>query len=165
MSLVPFNHSHLRRLSYIYTIISKTVGAEILYSQCPSGIERCRLENGTTSPPFVLAPTMSLSAWLTAIVGLVTVWYVFRYWGFALIARALGDISATRLSPFSARGVEWRDSEHAVLPTLRVEKADWCWGGMKSEEMGLIVLTIEGVSFRKREKEEKSGDKRKVGYQ
>jgi hypothetical protein len=29
----------------------------------------------------------------------------------------------------------------------------------------LIVLTIEGVSFRKREKEEKSGDKRKVGYQ
>jgi hypothetical protein len=95
-------------------------------------------------------------SWATLATSLVTVWFAIRYWGFPLLASIFGNVTATRLTPFSARGVEWRKNKDASLPTFRVERVDWCLGGMEEAEIGLFVLTINGVSLRVKE-EAKSG--------
>ena len=55
---------------------------------------------------------------------------------------------------FSARGLEWRAraQKNTIVPTLRIEKAGWVWGGLKGEEVGLFILKLDGVSFRVRRK-------------
>lgn len=87
----------------------------------------------------------SLVVWLTV---LVPLWYAIRYWGFPLLLARLfskSKFTATRLSPFSARGVEWRYKKDAILPTLRLERYDLRCS--KRGETGLFVLALEGFGF------------------
>lgn len=86
----------------------------------------------------------------TLVISLVTFSIALRYWGFPLLFRRLTQLRVSSFSLLSARGIEWRSSSqaNAVIPTLRVERAGWTWGGLKGEEMGLVVLKLEGLSFR-----------------
>jgi hypothetical protein len=93
--------------------------------------------------------------WATLAVGLVSLWFAIRYWGFPLLARVLGNVRVNRLTPFSARNIEWRKENDAVLPTLKVKNAGWSWGGMEEAETGLFVLSIEGVTLRIKESDKK----------
>lgn len=94
----------------------------------------------------------------TLLITCLTISILLRYWGFPLLFRRLTQLRVSSFSLLSARGLEWRSSSqpNAVVPTLRVERAGWTWGGLRGEEMGLVILKLEGLSFRVKGKEAKS---------
>lgn len=98
---------------------------------------------------------MSIMSFLpTIFISLVTLSIVFRYWVFPLLFRQLTQFRVSSFSPLSTRGLEWRSNaqSNSILPTLRVERAGWKWGGLRGEEVGLVILRLDGVSFRLRGK-------------
>ncbi|WWD18325.1 hypothetical protein CI109_102775 [Kwoniella shandongensis] len=80
----------------------------------------------------------------------ISIFFIFRYFLTPLLFRSLTQFRVSAISPFSARGLEWRSAseKHDVIPTLRIERARWTWGGIKGDVVGLIVLRVEGLSFR-----------------
>lgn len=86
----------------------------------------------------------------TLLISFITLSVILRYWGFPLLFRRLTQFRVSSFSLLSVRGLEWRKSSrpNAVVPTLRVERAGWTWGGLKGEEVGLVILRLEGVSYR-----------------
>jgi hypothetical protein len=61
-------------------------------------------------------------------------------------------LRATKLSPLSARGLEWRSKTHAShsVPTVRVERIYWSWGGCAPGSR--VTLNVEGVTLHVRQK-------------
>lgn len=104
-------------------------------------------------------------SWLKVVVCLVvlsiTLSYVVIPWA-AQFASSF-RLRATKLSPLSARGLEWRDKRHANAPeaTLRVESIYWSLGGCTRH--GRLTLNVEGVTFRVREKDA-DGQTPKAGH-
>ena len=96
----------------------------------------------------------------TVILGLVILSLLGKFYILPLLFSHLSGLQINRLSFLSLRGLEYRigDDAHSVIPTLRLERAAWAWGGWKEDGVkGLIVLRLEGVSFRvkKRPKKDK----------
>lgn len=71
-------------------------------------------------------------------------------------------LRATKLSPLSARGIEWRDkgSANASEPTLRVDRVYWSLGGCTTGAR--LTLNIEGVTVRVSKKAKTGPRKPKV---
>ncbi len=96
----------------------------------------------------------------TILISLITLSIILRYWGFPYLFQQLTQFRVSSFSLLSARGLEWRPSDqaNAVVPTLRVERAGWAWGGLKGDEVGLVILRLDGVSFRVKRKGEGSSE-------
>ena len=86
----------------------------------------------------------------TILVTFVTVSLLFRYFLFPLLFARLTQFRLSYFSIFSARGLEYRPrgQSGAVVPTLRVERLGWAWGGLCDDDVGLLVIRVEGVSLR-----------------
>ena len=86
----------------------------------------------------------------TLIITILTLSLALRYWAFPLLFRRLTQFRVSSFSLITVRGLEWRAAVQAdsIVPTLRVERAGWAWGGLKGEEVGLVILRLEGVSYR-----------------
>ena len=100
----------------------------------------------------------------TIIIGLLVLSLLCRFYIFPLLFAQLSNFRLNSFSLLSFRGLEYRleDEASSVIPLLRIERAAWAWGGVKQEGVkGLIVLRLEGLSFRvrKMEKKEKQEDK------
>ncbi|WVQ80568.1 hypothetical protein IAT38_002673 [Cryptococcus sp. DSM 104549] len=96
---------------------------------------------------------LPLPSFSTVTVSLITIFllsFIFRLHLLPLLLRSLTQFRVTSVSPLSARGIEWRAKreEGDVIPTLRIERAKWTWGGTKGDVVGLVVLRVEGVSLR-----------------
>ena len=95
-------------------------------------------------------------SWIKALLGLVLFSVFLSYVVIPVVASFLTRrrVSATKLSPLSARGIEWRSKSHALhsLPTLRIERIFWSGGGCSPGSY--VTLNIEGVTFRVRDKQQ-----------
>ena len=69
---------------------------------------------------------------------------------FRFFFKASPNSESSSFTLFSARGLEWREAsrKNAVVPTLRLERVHWAWGGLDGEDVGLFILKLDGVSFR-----------------
>ena len=87
---------------------------------------------------------------ITILIGLVTFLITCRYVLFPFLFAQLSNLRVSAISFLSLKGLEYRPKgEHgSVIPTLRVERAGWAWGGLKDSEVGVIVLRIDKVVFR-----------------
>lgn len=67
-----------------------------------------------------------------------------------LLLRTFTQVRVSSFSFISITGLEWRNEheQEDIIPTLRIERARWTWGGIKGDVTGLVVLRIEGVSWR-----------------
>ena len=74
------------------------------------------------------------------------------YFGLPQILAYRTQFRFSSISPRSARGIEWRPkSQHAaVVPTVRIERVGWGWGGRTADDVGWVVIRIEGVAVRVR---------------
>lgn len=89
-------------------------------------------------------------SWIKVLLGLIAfsafLSYIFIPWAAQVFTRF--RLRATKLSPFSALGLEWRSKSQAAasVPTLRVERIFWSWGGSTAHSR--VTLNVEGVTFR-----------------
>jgi hypothetical protein len=111
-----------------------------------------------TSQATVATPAMSILP--TVLISFLTLIVLLRFLIFPILFRALTNFRVSSFSPLSAYGLEWRSVAQAtaVVPTLRVQRLRWAWGGLKGDEVGLIVLRLEGVSFRVKKREKREHD-------
>lgn len=67
-----------------------------------------------------------------------------------LLLRTFTQVRVSSFSFVSITGLEWRTKheQEDIIPTLRIERAGWTWGGIKGDVTGLVVLRIEGISWR-----------------
>lgn len=86
----------------------------------------------------------SLSTVILIALGIYT---ACRFIIFPCLAWACSDVTLASIRLTSTHGIEWRPTDHA-LPLLRIEKAEWRWGGKKEAEVGWFVIGIKGVSVR-----------------
>lgn len=86
----------------------------------------------------------SLSTVMLIALGIYT---ACRFIIFPFLAWACSDVTLASIKLTSTHGIEWRPTDHA-LPLLRIEKAEWRWGGKKEAEVGWFVIGIKGVSLR-----------------
>jgi hypothetical protein len=88
----------------------------------------------------------------TILITFLTFVLLLRLVIFPVLFRALTNFRVSSFSPLSAYGLEWRSTSqaNAASPTLRVQRARWAWGGYKGDDVGLVVLRLEGVMFRVR---------------
>ncbi|KAK8858435.1 hypothetical protein IAR55_002662 [Kwoniella newhampshirensis] len=95
------------------------------------------------------------------LVTILTVLFISRYFITPLLFRSLTQFRVSAFSLFSARGLEWRAATepHDVIPTLRIERAKWAWGGIRGDVVGLLVLRIEGLSLRFKKGSFRKGEK------
>ncbi|ORX40254.1 golgi-body localization protein domain-domain-containing protein [Kockovaella imperatae] len=99
----------------------------------------------------------------TLILGFLVLSLLCRFYLFPLLFSQLSNFRLTSISPLSVKGLEYRlrDEKAAVIPTLRVERAAWTWGGWKEDgAKGLIVLKLEGVSLRVRHRSPKRDERK-----
>lgn len=103
-------------------------------------------------------------SWLKIVLGIIvfslTLSYIVIPWA-AQLASSF-RLRATKLSPLSSRGIEWRDkgSAHAAEPTLRVERVYWSVGGCTKG--GRLTLNVEGVTIRVPKRQKSAPEKPKV---
>jgi hypothetical protein len=79
-----------------------------------------------------------------------SLYLIFRNYLAPLFFERRTQLRVSSFSGVSLRGVEWRDSrsKSSIVPTLRVEKVGLAFGDWKCQEDGLIVLKVEGFSYR-----------------
>lgn len=105
------------------------------------------------------------SSWLAKVVGLLLVSLVLSY---VIIPWAIERFSkfrlrVTKLSIFSARGLEWRSKAHANSsePDLRIDHIHWSWGGCSPTS--IVTLHFDGITVRVRKQHKrKSGEEHEV---
>jgi len=75
---------------------------------------------------------------------------LLRFYLIPLLVAQLTQFRVSAFSIFSARGLEYRSKgeQGSNVPTGRIEKAGWAWGGMSADDVGLVVLKVDGVSIR-----------------
>jgi hypothetical protein len=96
----------------------------------------------------------------TILITFLTFVLLLRLVIFPVLFRALTNFRVSSFSPLSAYGLEWRSTSqaNAASPTLRVQRARWAWGGYKGDDVGLVVLRLEGVMFRVRKGHQQKHD-------
>lgn len=88
--------------------------------------------------------------WLVLAVWLVLLGIVVTRIALPLAVRLFSSfrLTASELSPWRVRGVEWRIKSHAasLVPSWRVELVSWSLGG--PDAPGKLTLNVEGVTIR-----------------
>ncbi|EIW73580.1 hypothetical protein TREMEDRAFT_70997 [Tremella mesenterica DSM 1558] len=89
---------------------------------------------------------------LTLITFLTSIFFL-RSYGLPLYLRYRTQIRFASISLLSAKGLEWRPAHKSgtIVPTVRIEKVCWAWGGRKGDDVGWVVLKFEGIAVRARE--------------
>ena len=74
---------------------------------------------------------------------------VLRYYLAPILLKHATQIRVSYISLFSALEIEYRPrgQEASSVPTLRVERAGWTWGGFTDDDVGMVVLRLEGITF------------------
>lgn len=103
-------------------------------------------------------------SWANVILFLAFCYLVFRYFLFPLLLAQLTQFRVTSFSLFSTRGLEYRSKAERgnVVPTVRIERTGWVWGGLSSDEVGLVVVKLEGVSLRVKHLQRKATEDSRV---
>jgi hypothetical protein len=105
------------------------------------------------------APTMSILP--TVIVSLLTFILLLRFLIFPVLFRALTNFRVSSRPSLRSRLIIWNGSRlprrMREFQPYGIEWLRWAWGGLSGDEVGLVVLPLDGVSFRIREKSNSSG--------
>lgn len=67
-------------------------------------------------------------------------------------------LRVTKLSIFSARGLEWRSNGHgdALEPDVRIDHIHWSWGGCTPTS--IVTLHFDGITLRVRKRQKKPSE-------
>jgi hypothetical protein len=123
------------------------------YHLCSYSIHQAYLLHYSRAhPSAIMRPTH-----LAILAILLSTAYCFVRWiALPFVFRQLTRIRVHSLGFTEAAGLEWRTLEQAdaVIPTLRIEKVELRWGtSWSNRETGLVVLCLDGISLRIKERE------------
>lgn len=88
--------------------------------------------------------------WLELAIWLIVIGLAITHIALPLAVRLFSSfrLTASELSPWRARGIEWRNKSHAasLIPSWRIELVNWSLGGPAAP--GKLTLNVEGVTIR-----------------
>lgn len=87
---------------------------------------------------------------VNVVLGFIAFSLLARFYLVPLLLAQLTQFRVSAFSIFSIRGLEYRSKSQkgSIVPTARVEKGGWAWGGLSADDVGLVVFKVDGVSIR-----------------
>lgn len=105
--------------------------------------------------------------WLEVLLGLIVLVVLLTHFAIPLAIRLFSSfrLTASEVSPWRIRDLEWRNKSHAAspIPSWRVEAVSWSLGG--PEAPGKLTLNVEGVTIRLRKKSQHASNGNSDGAQ
>lgn len=88
--------------------------------------------------------------WLELLLGLIVLVVLLTHFALPLAIRLFSSfrLTASEVSPWRIRDLEWRNKSHAAspVPSWRIEAVSWSLGG--PDAPGKLTLNVEGVTIR-----------------